>query len=323
MSVQATSAVWARNIKPPACLLVALAFADHADAEGGNVRPGVARISTKTGVTVRQVKRHISALRDMGVLVVEKPSTQHMPTVYRIPLRGDTHATPDDARGDAEGKPGVTPTVTRGDTHATRTQEPPSEPKEEARARPPARPDDVRGSDDDHDRDAVAGVANDSTAGPDERAPRRPPARRRGVDQSIAPTGLSTELVERLPAVLAVLRDVWQVRGGREPQERGVGLGMLRHPRADHLAVARRVQQWSTAGAGLHRPCRDFAARFGDWTEDAPAASAPPSPSATPPPQGSGPGGRETASDLIRSINAAQAERERSPSLRAIEGGAA
>lgn len=97
-------------------------------------------------------------------------------------------------------------------------------------------------------------------------------ARRKRVDQTETPDDLSAELLAKLPAVLAILVATWDVRGGIEPQERGVGLGMLRNPRADHVSVARKVQQWLLAGRGQNASCSDIAKRFGDWCADEPAS---------------------------------------------------
>lgn len=92
------------------------------------------------------------------------------------------------------------------------------------------------------------------------------------VDQSEAPPSLPEVLLVRLPEVLTILRGVWDVRGGREPQERGVGLAMLRNPKADHVAVARQLEHWLLAGNGQHASTADIAKRFGDWCADAPAS---------------------------------------------------
>lgn len=114
---------------------------------------------------------------------------------------------------------------------------------------------------------------------------------RRGVDQTVPPEEFPAELRARLGEVLPILVSAWDVRGGVEPMPRGVGLAIMRNPRADHVAVARRLQHWLVAGRGQNARCADIAARFGDWVSDEGAAQRP------------GPGGgRITPSDLIREM---------------------
>ena len=171
--------------------------------------------------------------------------------------------------------------------------------------------------DPDH-RPPATGLTDNGVDNDVDRARARPTGRRqsRKVDQSQPPADLPPELVERLPAVLDVLTSIWDVRGGVTPQERGVGLGMLRNPGVDHLAVARKLNHWLTAGKGQSAKCADIAARFGDWVADEVAGAAPRAGGAR-----SGPGGRESPSDLILAINAANPDD--SPAvLRAITGGA-
>lgn len=94
--------------------------------------------------------------------------------------------------------------------------------------------------------------------------------RRKRVDQSESPS-LPDELAIKLPEVLRVLLSVWDVRGGIKPQERGVGMAMLRNPDADHLSIARQLEHWLLAGNGQRASTTDIAKRFGDWCEKAPA----------------------------------------------------
>lgn len=124
----------------------------------------------------------------------------------------------------------------------------------------------------------------------------RAPSRR--VDQSQIPDELPPELVERVEPVLRLLTDTWDIRGGVQPQERGVALAMLRNPKADHVAVARKLQHWLTAGKGQRAKCADIAQRLGDWVADEVPGSQPR--------MGHG-GDRESASDLLRAINGQEA----------------
>ena len=63
------NAVFAMELKP-AEKLVALALADHADADGGNIWPAVERIAWKTGYSLRHVRRLIGELCKAGILLV-------------------------------------------------------------------------------------------------------------------------------------------------------------------------------------------------------------------------------------------------------------
>jgi Helix-turn-helix domain len=122
---------------------ILLAMADHAQDDGTDVFPSIARLAWKTGYDDRQVKRIIKDLRAEGVLVEVAPPAQHRPTEYRIDLeaatkkpsfeskkaRGDISDRGDigDPRGDISDPPGVTP----------RPPEPSREPSEEP---PPTSP---------------------------------------------------------------------------------------------------------------------------------------------------------------------------------------
>lgn len=64
--------------------LVLLAMADHADDEGGNAYPSVARLAEKCSVDPRTVQRTLRALEASGLLVVVRHATQHAPTTYKV-----------------------------------------------------------------------------------------------------------------------------------------------------------------------------------------------------------------------------------------------
>ena len=71
MSVDMIRAAWAGELEPRA-KLVLLALADHANSEG-ICWPSVALLGTKTGLSRRQIQRHLKALRDCGEIeVVER-----------------------------------------------------------------------------------------------------------------------------------------------------------------------------------------------------------------------------------------------------------
>jgi hypothetical protein len=103
-----------------------------------------------------------------------------------------------------------------------------------------------------------------------QQVPRKRASRR--IDQTKVPDDFPAPLSSSLPAVLTRLHGIWDVRGGIEPQPRGVALAMLRNHRADHTTVARRLEHWLTAGNGQRAQCKDVTARFAKWLEDEPAA---------------------------------------------------
>lgn len=101
---------------------VLLAMADHAQDDGTDVFPSVARLAWKTGYDKRQVQRIIKELRKVRVLIEVAAAAQHRPIEYRINLhaamskppfvanaapapRGDISG----GRGDTTGRSGVTP----------------------------------------------------------------------------------------------------------------------------------------------------------------------------------------------------------------------
>lgn len=65
---------------------VLLAMADHAQDDGTDVFPALARLAWKTGYDKRQIRRLIRELQAIGVLVEVAPPAQHRPTEYRIDL---------------------------------------------------------------------------------------------------------------------------------------------------------------------------------------------------------------------------------------------
>lgn len=109
-------------------------------------------------------------------------------------------------------------------------------------------------------------------ATPTPRQETRPRRATRQVDQRRRPDDFPDELIDAGHDVLQILHRVWDQRGGVEPQPRGVGLAIMRNPRADHVVIAQRLEHWLTAGKGRSARCGDVAQRFGDWVADADAA---------------------------------------------------
>lgn len=110
----------------------------------------------------------------------------------------------------------------------------------------------------------------------EEEKPATQAARKRArpaIDQTKRPDDFPVALVEVGKRVLVILHKVWDARGGIEPQARNVGLAIMRNDRADHVAVARELEQYMTSGGGLKLRCGDIAQRYGDRVESAPAAA--------------------------------------------------
>lgn len=84
MSAKMMSRIWALELAP-AKQIVLLALADHADHEGGSIRPGVPLIAWKTGYSERQVQRLLRELVAEGLLVVIAAQAGK-PTVYKLDL---------------------------------------------------------------------------------------------------------------------------------------------------------------------------------------------------------------------------------------------
>ena len=87
VSVKVSQMVWHSRL-PPHEKLTALAMADHADADGRNIRPGIARLAAMTGKDPRTVQRDVSALIKKNLLVPLTPRRGHggRPTHYELNL---------------------------------------------------------------------------------------------------------------------------------------------------------------------------------------------------------------------------------------------
>ena len=119
MSVKIMGWVWDQDIRPPAKKMVLLAVADHADHDGDNAWPSVARLGRMVGIEPRSVQRHLRELEAEGYLIVHNQAggtvrmpSDKRPNLYTVVIRGDTSVAPQDDRGDTSVAP-------RGDTHVT------------------------------------------------------------------------------------------------------------------------------------------------------------------------------------------------------------
>ncbi len=106
MSVKIMGAIWDLDL-PHELAWVLMAYADHADHDGGNCYPGVRLIAYKTGYSERQVQRCTADLIARKVLIVDRAGGgRGNATVYRINLSTAPHkgsepkAEPEQAKGD-------------------------------------------------------------------------------------------------------------------------------------------------------------------------------------------------------------------------------
>lgn len=92
MSVKVMGLVWDAQIER-GMKFILLAYADHADHEGGNIYPAIETIARKTGYDERSVQRLTSNLEQAGYLVLEGDSNRAggvgKSTRWRIPVKGD------------------------------------------------------------------------------------------------------------------------------------------------------------------------------------------------------------------------------------------
>lgn len=120
MSWKISGLVWELNLTHSQ-QSVLLAMADHAEHDGSKVFPSVARIAWKTGYSERQVRRVMSDLREMKILIIVRESNRYRPREYKIdisagkkkhPFRDDIVsplAVEDDSTPTSRGDMGVAP----------------------------------------------------------------------------------------------------------------------------------------------------------------------------------------------------------------------
>jgi len=127
MSIRLMSECWTRQI-PRSEREVLLVFCDHADDQGYNARPSIARIAWKTDISERHIKRIVQELVKKTALRITRDATHDQPTTYRVVLtvyppkppftfkkRGDTVSPLQIALGVTSETSGVTFSTGRGD----------------------------------------------------------------------------------------------------------------------------------------------------------------------------------------------------------------
>ncbi len=116
MSVKVMGLVWDLTEVSREEKYILLAYADHADHDGGSIFPKVSTIAKKTGYSNRSVQRITRKLETSGYLVPEGGQkggvgiTPH----WRIPMKDDRIAPL--PKGDNNGSERVTPATPKGDT---------------------------------------------------------------------------------------------------------------------------------------------------------------------------------------------------------------
>lgn len=121
------SECWTRQI-PRSEREVLLVFCDHANDDGYNARPSIARIAWKTDISERHIKRIVQELVRKAALRITREASHVEPTTYRVVLtvyppkppftfkkRGDTASPLQIALGVTSETSGVTFEAGRGD----------------------------------------------------------------------------------------------------------------------------------------------------------------------------------------------------------------
>ena len=73
-------------VMPPAEKILLLALADRASHDGSGIFLGQTMMMMMTSMGLRSIQRHLAKLLRDGLLIEEKPPTQHQPAHYRINL---------------------------------------------------------------------------------------------------------------------------------------------------------------------------------------------------------------------------------------------
>jgi hypothetical protein len=130
MSVKQMGMVWDLDL-PANKKFVLLAYADHADDEGGSVFPSLARVAYKTGYSRDQVRRISKELREANLMMLVEKATHNRPAEYKLTLERGSILPPLTPRGvgandppqvgaSVPPEPSVQPSGSRRDADASR-----------------------------------------------------------------------------------------------------------------------------------------------------------------------------------------------------------
>jgi hypothetical protein len=100
--------IWDAPIKPAPLKLVLLAMAHFSDADGTSIRPAIATVGRMCSLSPKQARRHIQALVELDVLILERgrASGGLNPTHYALNLKVlASPNTPTDGSEDKKGQP--------------------------------------------------------------------------------------------------------------------------------------------------------------------------------------------------------------------------
>jgi DNA-binding MarR family transcriptional regulator len=98
VSVKQMGMVWELDL-PPNHKIVLLAYADHADDDGGSVFPSLGRIAHKTGYSKDQVRRISRELADAGLMEKVQDATPRRGAEYELHLERGSKLLPLKKRG--------------------------------------------------------------------------------------------------------------------------------------------------------------------------------------------------------------------------------
>lgn len=117
--------MWARRQRlPPGPKVVLLMLADAADPERGECWPSVRWLEEATSLSDRSIQRHVSRLRDLGLIEVEERyghKGRQTSNLFRLRLHGAAQGLGEGDRLSPGGDVAVTPPVTVVSPHETTT----------------------------------------------------------------------------------------------------------------------------------------------------------------------------------------------------------
>ena len=77
-------AVWAADVSPASRKLVLLSLADFANPDGTSIRPAIASIAKRCGISSNHARNHVHALLDLGAITQTHPANQRRAATYAL-----------------------------------------------------------------------------------------------------------------------------------------------------------------------------------------------------------------------------------------------
>ena len=137
MSVRVQTYVWQVQL-PPSHKLTAIALADHCHDDGSEARPSRALLVKKTGLSEATLRRVLKDLIEWGILVLDRPASQHRANCYRFVLPEGFGTIPDQSPRRGWKNSGVSNKRQTRHYDALTIKEPSLEPSEEIPLTDPA-----------------------------------------------------------------------------------------------------------------------------------------------------------------------------------------